>query len=114
MAAVHQRGRSAVVSLVGDLPCTICPHEPLDVRTRQECLPDLMGKMAMVAAGHAIALVPGLLLPSLRHDVTPVPLRDPPTRGIYAVLPPENGRADAPLIPALIGHLSAAIDELAG
>ena len=38
---------------------------------------DLMGKMALVAAGHAVALVPGVLAPSLRRDVVAVALGRP-------------------------------------
>lgn len=48
---------------------------------------DLAGKTALVATGHAIALVPGVLTPALRADVTTVRLVDPPTRGIYALTP---------------------------
>ncbi|MGW0613231.1 LysR family transcriptional regulator [Streptomyces sp. NPDC002788] len=48
---------------------------------------DLFGKLALVAAGHAIALTPGVLTGALRTDVTTVPLVDPPTRGIYALTP---------------------------
>jgi DNA-binding transcriptional LysR family regulator len=46
---------------------------------------DLFGKLALVATGHAIALVPGVLRGALRADVTTVTLVDPPTRGIYAI-----------------------------
>lgn len=46
---------------------------------------DLPGKMAMVATGHAIALIPGVLTCALRADVTTVALIDPPTRGVYAI-----------------------------
>ncbi|WP_327236169.1 LysR family transcriptional regulator [Streptomyces sp. NBC_01317] len=48
---------------------------------------DLPGKLALVATGHAIALIPGVLTPALRADVTTVALADPPTRGIYAITP---------------------------
>ncbi|MGW3566026.1 LysR family transcriptional regulator [Streptomyces sp. NPDC000941] len=48
---------------------------------------DLYGKLALVATGHAIALVPGVLTCALRTDVTTVGLVDPPTRGIYTVTP---------------------------
>lgn len=47
---------------------------------------DLAGKTALVAAGHAVALVPGLLVPALRRDVVAVAVADAPTRGIYATL----------------------------
>lgn len=33
--------------------------------------------LALVATGHAVALVPGVLTRALRPDVTPVPLVDP-------------------------------------
>ncbi|MFD5033701.1 LysR family transcriptional regulator [Streptomyces sp. NPDC058405] len=48
---------------------------------------DLPGKLALVATGHAIALIPGVLTCALRADVTTVGLVDPPTRGIYAITP---------------------------
>ncbi|POX45883.1 LysR family transcriptional regulator [Streptomyces sp. Ru72] len=48
---------------------------------------DLLGKMALVATGHAIALIPGVLAGALRIDVTTAPLVDPPTRGIYTITP---------------------------
>ncbi len=47
---------------------------------------DLAGKTALVAAGHAVALVPGLLVPALRRDVVAVAVADAPTRGIYATV----------------------------
>jgi len=52
---------------------------------------DLPGKIALVATGHAIALIPGVLVSALRADVTALRLADPPTRGIYAILP-RNGQ----------------------
>lgn len=48
---------------------------------------DLPGKTALVATGHAVALVPGALAAALRADVTTVALRDPPTRRVYALTP---------------------------
>ncbi|MFJ6071023.1 LysR family transcriptional regulator [Streptomyces sp. NPDC093065] len=48
---------------------------------------DLPGKLALVATGHAIALIPGVLTRALRTDVTTVRLVDPPTRGIYTITP---------------------------
>lgn len=48
---------------------------------------DLPGKLALVATGHAIALIPGVLRCALRADVTTLPLVAPPTRGIYAITP---------------------------
>lgn len=47
---------------------------------------DLAGKTALVAAGHAVALVPGLLVPALRRDVVAVAVAGAPARGIYATL----------------------------
>jgi DNA-binding transcriptional LysR family regulator len=57
---------------------------------------DLHGKIALVATGHAIALIPGVLAETLRADVTTVALVDPPTRGIYAVLPRHDPHPAAP------------------
>nr|WP_202526799.1 LysR family transcriptional regulator [Streptomyces sp. SID486] len=48
---------------------------------------DLPGKLALVATGHAIALIPGVMTCALRADVTTTPLVGPPTRGIYAITP---------------------------
>ncbi|MET7573050.1 LysR family transcriptional regulator [Streptomyces sp. NPDC005492] len=46
---------------------------------------DLPGKTALVATGHAIALIPGVLRSALRPDITTVRLVDPPARGIYVI-----------------------------
>jgi DNA-binding transcriptional LysR family regulator len=59
---------------------------------------DLPGKVALVATGHAVALVPGVLAATLRADVTTVALVNPPTRGIYAVLPRQDPHPSAPLL----------------
>ncbi|MGW1271109.1 LysR family transcriptional regulator [Streptomyces sp. NPDC002491] len=48
---------------------------------------DLPGKLALVATGHAIALIPGVLTCALRPDVTTVTLVDPPARGVYTITP---------------------------
>lgn len=65
---------------------------------------DLAGKTALVAAGHAVALVPGLLVPALRRDVVAVEPRDAPRRGIFATV------AAAPDPPgAAVGRLLAAL-----
>lgn len=56
---------------------------------------DLAGKTALVAAGHAVALVPGLLVPALRRDVVAVAVADAPTRGIY-VTEPAGSAPDGP------------------
>jgi DNA-binding transcriptional LysR family regulator len=69
---------------------------------------DLMGKMALVAAGHAVALVPGVLAPSLRRDVAAVTLVDPPRRGIYAIT--SAARAPHPAAAALVDRLAEALD----
>ncbi len=45
---------------------------------------DLLGKVAMVAAGHAVALVPGLLVAALPEGVAACRLSDGPTRTVYA------------------------------
>jgi DNA-binding transcriptional LysR family regulator len=66
---------------------------------------DLSGKTALVATGHAIALIPGVLTSALRADVTTVALADPPTRGIYALTP---RRSPHPYAALLIEELAAA------
>jgi DNA-binding transcriptional LysR family regulator len=59
---------------------------------------DLPGKIALVATGHAIALIPGVLATTLRADVTTLALVNPPTRGIYSVLPRHDPHPSAPLL----------------
>jgi hypothetical protein len=66
---------------------------------------DLPGKIALVATGHAIALVPGVLVSTLRADVTTLRLIDPPTRGIYVILPRDDQHPSA---PRLISQLTRA------
>ncbi|WDV51488.1 LysR family transcriptional regulator [Streptomyces coeruleorubidus] len=63
---------------------------------------DLLGKLALVATGHAIALIPGVLTCALRTDVTTVALVDPPTRGIYTITPRRDPHpCAAPLLDQL-------------
>lgn len=45
---------------------------------------DLTGKIALVAAGLGVALVPGLLASTLRPEVTVRRLADPPVRTVFA------------------------------
>ncbi|GAP47245.1 LysR family transcriptional regulator [Streptomyces azureus] len=66
---------------------------------------DLLGKLALVATGHAIALIPGVLACALRTDVTTVSLVDPPTRGIYTITPRRDPHPSAAL---LLDRLAAA------
>lgn len=66
---------------------------------------DLPGKIALVATGHAVALIPGVLRSALRTDVTTVALVDPPTRGVYALAP---RRDPHPSTAALLDRLATA------
>ncbi|MFJ3659989.1 LysR family transcriptional regulator [Streptomyces sp. NPDC090119] len=66
---------------------------------------DLPGKLALVATGHAIALIPGALTRALRSDVVTVGLVDPPTRGLYTITP---RREPHPWAAALHDQLVAA------
>ncbi|WOT33213.1 LysR family transcriptional regulator [Streptomyces coeruleorubidus] len=59
---------------------------------------DLLGKLALVATGHAIALIPGVLTCALRTDVTTVSLLDPPTRGVYTITPRRDPHPTAALL----------------
>ena len=70
---------------------------------------DLPGKIALVATGHATALVPGVLASTLRADVTTLALVDPPTRGIYAMLPRQDPHPSAAL---LLRHLMMSFPEV--
>lgn len=65
---------------------------------------DLLGKVALVAAGLAVALVPGLLVPALPGGVVVRRIVDAPTRGVYAVRRAARPRAGADdLVAALLG-----------
>ncbi|MGW5095605.1 LysR family transcriptional regulator [Streptomyces nodosus] len=68
---------------------------------------DLPGKTALVATGHAIALIPGVLAGTLRTDVTTAPLVDPPTRGVYTLTPRHDPH---PCTAPLLGHLTEAMN----
>jgi DNA-binding transcriptional LysR family regulator len=72
---------------------------------------DLSGKLALVATGHAVALVPGVLTSALRTDVTAVALVDAPTRGIYAITP---RRDPHPCAAPLLDQLTTAFDSIPG
>ncbi|MFD5318430.1 LysR family transcriptional regulator [Streptomyces sp. NPDC127098] len=72
---------------------------------------DLPGKTALVATGHAIALIPGALRGALRADVTTVALIDPPTRGVYAITPRQDRHPSA---TPLLDQLAAAFDTRHG
>ncbi|WP_326769842.1 LysR family transcriptional regulator [Streptomyces sp. NBC_01591] len=71
---------------------------------------DLLGKLALVATGHAIALIPGVLTCALRADVTTVALVDPPTRGIYTLTPHDDPHPSAAL---LLDQLATAFASVA-
>lgn len=70
---------------------------------------DLPGKLALVATGHAIALIPGALTCALRTDITTVDLVDPPTRGIYTITP---RRDPHPSAAPLLDQLATAFDSV--
>ncbi|MFJ4645447.1 LysR family transcriptional regulator [Streptomyces bobili] len=70
---------------------------------------DLPGKLALVATGHAVALIPGVLTRALRNDVIAVPLVDPPTRGIFTLTP---HRDPHPATAQLLDRLAAAFTSL--
>ena len=53
------------------------------VGIRPEPGSDLIAKTGLVAAGLGVAIVPELLLPSLRADLAIVRLRRPVHRGVY-------------------------------
>lgn len=69
---------------------------------------DLLGKVALVAAGLAVALVPGLLVPVLPAGVAARRLVDPPTRSVYAVRRTARPRTGVDtLVAALVGAATA-------
>ncbi|HEY0949566.1 LysR substrate-binding domain-containing protein, partial [Nocardioides sp.] len=68
---------------------------------------DLAAKTGLVAAGLGVALVPGLLLPALRADVTVVRLADPATRGVYLLT-----RRDGPDLEDLAAALGRSVRQL--
>ncbi|MBB3078673.1 LysR family transcriptional regulator [Streptomyces violarus] len=70
---------------------------------------DLPGKLALVATGHAIALIPGVLTRALRTDVITVDLVDPPARGIYTITPRHDPH---PCAAPLLDHLATAFASI--
>ena len=73
---------------------------------------DLPGKLALVATGHAVALVPGVLAPALRPDVTMIRLDDPPRRGIHALTRRDQIHpATAALLPLLRAGLARLVRQ---
>jgi DNA-binding transcriptional LysR family regulator len=62
---------------------------------------DLLAKTGLVTAGLGVALVPGLLLPSLRPDLAILSLRRPVHRGIYLIT-----RKDRTGLDDLVGALT--------
>ena len=83
----------------------------VDVRIERSAT-DLTGKTAMVAAGHAVALVPGVLASSLRRDVVAVPLEDAPTRGIFVIT--RVAAEPHPALDPLVDELTRALAEVSG
>lgn len=63
---------------------------------------DLMTKIALVAAGHGVAIAPRTLAPALRADVRFVALTAAPRRGVYAATRADRVDLLAPLVTALI------------
>ena len=72
---------------------------------------DLLAKTGMVAAGLGIALVPGLLVPSLRANLAIIRLKRPTYRGIYLIS--RKDRADLDGLVEALSDPSArmAVDE---
>jgi DNA-binding transcriptional LysR family regulator len=66
---------------------------------------DLIGKTGMAAAGLGVALVPDLLVPSLRPDVAILRLKRPPRRGIYLLSRKDRDGLDE-LVEALAADVS--------
>ena len=62
---------------------------------------DLLAKTGMVAAGLGVAIVPGLLLPSLRADLAVLRVKRPTYRGVYLISRKDRTGLDA-LVEALI------------
>ena len=60
----------------------------------------LLAKTGLVAAGLGVALVPDLMLPSLRPDLAILRLREPARRGIYLLSRKDRDGFD-PLVVAL-------------
>ena len=65
---------------------------------------DLIGKTGMAAAGLGVALVPDLMLPALRPDLTVLRLKKPARRGIYLISRTDRAGLD-PLVDALTASL---------
>jgi DNA-binding transcriptional LysR family regulator len=71
---------------------------------------DLIGKTGMAAAGLGVALVPDLMVPALRADLTVLRLRRPPRRGIYLIARKDRTGLDA-LVDALTTGLGKDGDD---
>ena len=67
---------------------------------------DLLAKTGMVAAGLGVALVPDLLVPSLRADLAVLRLKRPTYRGIYLI-----SRTDRTDLARLVEVLSAGLGQ---
>lgn len=74
---------------------------------------DLAGKVALAATGHAVALVPGVTLGTLRPDVVALSLVDAPVRGIHALVPSGGGHDDHDGLARLVELLVDLLDEVA-
>jgi DNA-binding transcriptional LysR family regulator len=64
------------------------------------CASDLMSKTGLVAAGHGVALVPGLLVPALRPDLEVLTLDGSMRRGIF-LMSAAGGEPPGVLLAAL-------------
>lgn len=64
---------------------------------------DLLAKTGLAAAGLGVALVPDLLLPSLRPDLAVIRLQRPVRRGIYLISRRDRGALDAVVAALTIG-----------
>lgn len=76
---VEDNAGSATVLVQAAAAADFTPHIELEAG-------DLLGKTALVAAGHAVAMIPAMLVPALRSDVAVRRLVAAPRRTVYAVI----------------------------
>ncbi|WP_083449874.1 LysR family transcriptional regulator [Luteipulveratus mongoliensis] len=100
---VEDNAGSATVLVQAAARAGFSPRIEYDVR-------GLLSKLALVASGHGVAVVPGLLLSGLRSDIATRRLLDPPRRGVYVAH--RRTAMDDPVIGAFVEALTAEVADV--
>jgi DNA-binding transcriptional LysR family regulator len=103
-----------VVGAPDDEAASLRAWEPVEFAPRARMVvPGWLGKLACVAAGLGVAVVPELVAPALPPGIRLLALDPPgPVRRVHAVT--VRGRTGAPLVGQLIGHLREAGRQVGG